>query len=121
MVKFLSQPASLSTGDRIMKGLDLAVQSIPDMIGMYERQKSFDKIGSNLPDAQKDVWDSLSFEMKEKLAPSIFTSLQKREGEKGKALEKIPKGAASHLKTFYPALAENPEALRSIAELSKRH
>lgn len=118
MVKFLELPERpKSTAEKLMQGLNLGIMSIGDMIGSYEKKKSLDKIGSTLPEHQKKVWDSLGLDMQEKLAPGIFTSMQKRAGES----EKIPMESARYLKEFHPALYDNPKAKQRISDLSRKY
>lgn len=97
MVQFLDLPRQRSTGEKLMQGLGLAAQSIPDMIGAYEKSKSLKKIGDTLPKEQKDIWDSLDVDTQTKLAPGIFTSIRQKDTAMQKNIDESRKFLGSSL------------------------
>src|ERR1700679_1810729 len=101
MVKFLDLPPtqrSRSTSDKILDGLEVASQSIGDMIGQYEKSKQMSKAADylGLKDERKDAFLSLPQELQAKVFPSLLSEANKRRSES----EKIPLEAAKHLKEF---------------------
>jgi len=100
MVKFLENPKSpQGTASESFQEIG---QGINELIGNYRKAKSFEKIGSQLPENQKAIWDSLDLSMKEKLAPSIFTNIQKRAEAQAKTKEKLLSGSKKYIKGEIP-------------------
>lgn len=119
MVKFLDRPAPpQSFGDKLMHGLGMATQSIPDMLIGYNKTKDMDRAADylGLKDEQKKAFLGLPSEMQSKVLPSLISEANKRKA----TTEKIPLSSAKHLKEFYPSLYDNPEAKRKISEIAQR-
>lgn len=100
MVKFLERPKSKQ--EQRAEALEGVGRGIDELIGNYQKAKSFEKIGSQLPENQKAIWDSLDIGMKEKLAPSIFSNIQKRAEAQVKAKEKLLSGSKKYIKGEIP-------------------
>lgn len=110
-----------SFGEKIMEGLGNVTQNIPEMIYGYNEHKQSKKLAEmlDIPEEHRDDFASMPTEWQKFYA----TNMQKQKGAEQKRLaaaEKIPKGAAAYLKTFYPSLSEDPKSLREISQLSKQ-
>lgn len=119
MVKFLDLPQERTTGQRLMEGLGLASQSIPDLIGGYQKTKQMgqaaDYIG--LKGDQREAFLSLPEEIQSKVLPGLISEANNR-----KAFgEKVPLGAAKYLKEFHPSLYDLPQAKQKIGELAQKY
>lgn len=102
-----------------MEGLGLASQSIPDLIGSYQKSKQMgqaaDYIG--LEGERRDAFLALPEEIQAKVLPGLISEANKRRSEG----ERIPLESQKWLDKFYPDFASQVDKRTQFADLSQKY